>query len=187
MRISLRNTIAGLLLSAAAAASWYWSRPVAVVDQTEQTSSVPQGYYLAGAVLLGTDETGKVIYEVAATRAEERPDQSELLLSSVRVQYRPATEVHWLLTASNGEAPTDGSYLILQGEVELASSPTDGSESTIIRTSRLLLEPQMYAAISEEPVSVFFGGERLDAVGMKAYLKDDRLELESNIHGQFLP
>jgi lipopolysaccharide export system protein LptC len=187
MRLNIRNVIVSLLLLAAAGASWYWRRPQSGVEETARPPEVPRGYYLKNAILLGTDDAGRVIYEVSAARAEEEPDSNALALETVEVQYRPATDVHWLLKADSGAAPADGSLLILQGAVELASRPVEGGASTVIRTNRLQLDPQAYVASSLEAVSVFIGEERLDAVGMKAYLKDDRLELESGIHGNFLP
>jgi len=186
MRANIRNVLVLLALCAAAGASWFWNRPGENVPQAVRPSEVPRGYYLRDATLFGTDDDGRVIYEIRAGRAEEKPDTNDLSLERVEVQYRPATDVHWRLSASTGEAPADGSSLVLAGDVELTSGPVDG-ESTVIRTDRLQLDPQRYVASSEEPISVFVGEGRLDAVGIRAYLKDDRLELESEIHGNFVP
>jgi len=109
------------------------------------------------------------------------------LLTDVRVEYRPVANVLLLLTADSGEAPTDQSYIDLSGAVELVNEPRDDGERTIIQTQALRFEPETFVARSEDFVSVFLGAERLDAVGIRVYLRDDRLELESNVHGEFHP
>lgn len=187
MRIHLRNILILLALATAAGASWYFNRPPEPTATPARSSDIPRGYFLKDATLFGTDESGSVIYEIRAGRAEEMPDSNELSLERVEVRYTPETDVHWQLSATSGQAPADGTSLLLEGEVELESEPVEGRDSTVIRTQRLELDPNRYLASSTDPVIVSVGDGTLDAVGLRAYLKDDRLELESEIHGNFPP
>ena len=168
--------------------SWYWSRAGTTETQPREVrESLPLGYYLIDAEILGTDEEGRLLYKIWAGRAEERPDEERLSLSDVRIEYRPVENVPWLLTADSGEAPTDQSYIDLSGAVELANAPPDQEERILIKTEKLRFEPEIFVASTEEAVSLFFGAKRLDAVGIKVYLRDDRLELKSSVHGEFDP
>jgi LPS export ABC transporter protein LptC len=188
MQPNFRNLIVIAILTAAAGLSWYWSRAGTAEDQPgEVRESVPLGYYLTDAEIFGTDESGRLLYKIWAERAEERPDEDRLLLENVRIEYRPAENVPWLLTADSGEAPTDQSYIDLSGAVELANAPRDQGDRTLIKTQKLRFEPETFVASSEETVSLFLGAERLDAIGIKVYLQDDRLELKSSVHGEFDP
>ena len=183
-----RNLFVFAFLTAAAGLSWYWSRAgTTVIQPGEVRESLPLGYYLIDAKIFGTDEDGRLLYEIWAARAEERPDEGRLLLSDVRIEYRPAENVPWVLTADSGEAPTDQAYIELSGAVELANTPRDQGQRTLIKTQRLRFEPDASVASTEAAVSVFLGAGRLDAVGIKVYLRDDRLELESSVHGEFNP
>ena len=56
-----------------------------------------------------------------------------------------------------------------------------------IRTSSLRLEPGTFDVRTDDPVTLYFGDRRLDAVGLNANLKAGRLALESSIHGEFGP
>jgi lipopolysaccharide export system protein LptC len=183
----LRNTLGALVLISAAVATWYWRRPAPSPSIDTTPPSVPLGYYLTDAVLLGTDETGRVFYQISADRAEEHPEEQRLVLSNVRMRYMPSAEIPWRAKATSGEAPADASYLILEGKVELTSEPEDGGQPTVIQTTSLRLVPEAFLASSEQPVDVLLGSEELNAVGIKAYLKDNRLELESKVHGLFTP
>jgi len=188
MHLNVRNLLYIAFLIGAAGSSWYWSRVGPADSQPGVLSrSLPLGYYLTDAAILGTDEDGQLLYKIWASRAEERPNEDRLLLSRVRVEYSPVADVPWLLTADSGEAPADHSYIDLNGAVELVNERRDDGERTIIQTQALRFEPETYVARSEDTVSVFLGEKRLDAVGIKVYLRDDRLELESNVHGEFNP
>ncbi len=188
MHPHFRNLFATAFLIAAAGLSWYWSRAgTAEVQLEEVRESLPLGYYLIDAEIFGSGEDGRLLYNMWAGRAEERPDEDRLLLSDVRIEYRPAENVPWILTADFGEAPTDQSYIDLSGAVELANAPRDQGERTLIKTRKLRFEPDTFVASTDASVSLFLGAGRLDAVGIKVYLRDDRLELESSVHGEFNP
>ena len=188
MYFNVQNTLVFTVLALTAVGSWYVTRTNVIDDpQEESVRGLPLGYYLIDAELLGTDEEGQVFYQISARRLEERADESGLSLRDVRVEYRPRVDVPWLLTAASGRAPRDQSYLELEGRVELVSQPDDGEEGTIIRTERLRLLPESFVATTDASVSVRVGQTQISAVGMKAYLKDDRLELESSVHAQFRP
>ena len=188
MHLNVRNLLYVAFLIGAAGSSWYWSR-VGPADSEPGVprQTLPLGYYLTDAAILGTDEDGRPLYKIWAGRAEERPNEDRLLLTDVRVEYRPVANVPWLLTADSGEASTDQSYIDLSGAVELINEPRDDGERTRIQTQALRFEPETFLARSEDAVSIFLGAERLDAVGIRVYLRDDRLELESNVHGEFHP
>jgi LPS export ABC transporter protein LptC len=175
-----------VVLAAVAAATWLYGRPPPITRDTGATaeSAPPLGYYLLGARLLGTDEQGRVAYQILADRLEEVPDQQGLKLEGVQVEYRPADAVPWLISAARAEAPKDGSSLELQGNVELRSEPTEG-EPIHIATDALSFVLSTSSAQSESAVRVEVGDWRLDAVGFRTYLKGDSMELESQVHGKF--
>jgi LPS export ABC transporter protein LptC len=188
MQANVKNLITMVVLTAAAGVSWYWSRAGTADNRPgELRDTSPLGYYLTDAEIVSADEDGHLLYKIWAGRAEERPNENRLYLRDVRVEYRPVENVPWFLTSDSGVAPADQSYIDLQGSVELASEPSDQGERTVIQTQALRFEPETFVATTKESVRLFVGEGQLDAVGIKVYLRDDRLELESNVHGEFNP
>ena len=153
----------------------------------EPSRPLPPGYYLKAAVLQGTDITGQLLYNVAADLAEEHPKENQILLSKVRVNYRPTAEIPWDISSERGVALLDQSFIDLFGQVELASVPQPPETKTVIFTESLSLKPDQFVAETTERVRIEMGGRQLRATGLVAYLKDDRLELKSNVNGQFRP
>jgi lipopolysaccharide export system protein LptC len=182
---NLRTTLLVALLIAAAGASWYLSRPRMKPPSASVEDGTVLGYYLDSVVIFGTDAGGNVLYEVRAARAEERPDERRLVLRQIEVEYRPIAEIDWRLEAAAGEGSMDDGVFRLDGGVELTSPPAPDGNSTVIRTAALTFEAEQSLARSDEAVTVLIGSEAVEAVGLRAYLKENRLELDSNIHAQF--
>lgn len=186
MYLTYRNVLGFAILGAAALASWFWSRDAAVLNVGgEDGPAAPLGYYLRDAAITVMDVDGSVLYQISAAAIEERPDQNETILSRVYVRYSPTTEVPWEVSAESGVIPSDERFIELSGGVELSSIPDDRSERTIIRAPRLRFAPDDFLATTDTTVSLVLGDQRLDAIGMSADLQDDRLKLESSVHGQF--
>ena len=175
-------------LTAIAMLTWLWSRQgIDDDDPVTVPGAAAPGYYLQGASILGTDEEGQALFRVQAASAEELPAQNRLLLSDVAVSYQSEAQVPWVLTATQGHAFLDETYLDFSGEVELIRSEQPDSGPMMIRTSSLRLEPETFDVHTDGPVSLYFGERRLDAIGLSANLKAERMALESDIHGEFGP
>ncbi|HEX5419827.1 MAG TPA: LPS export ABC transporter periplasmic protein LptC [Gammaproteobacteria bacterium] len=192
MQTNFRNGAALLLLAAAALATWYFGRRAPQNGAgVAPSGAYPLGYYLRDAELLGTDEDGKVVYRLRAALAQEQPNEGRLLLQNVHFDYQPAEKVPWSISAARGEAPTGGdtedAYVDLEGNVVLTSASDAPGPVTRIETEQLRIEPVQHLATAKGPVHISVGGQTLDAVGLKAFLKEGRLELESRVHGLFLP
>lgn len=188
MHLNIRNALGFAVLAGIAISSWYFSRPrLGPVGAVDGPPTGPLGYYLRDADISVMDVDGSVLYRILADAVEERPAENRTLLDRVQVRYSPAADVPWEVRAETGDIPTDERYIELSGGVELSSTAEPGAEPTVIRAPQLRLAPDDFLATTDTEVSVLLGEERLQAIGMRADLKGDFLELESNVHGQFNP
>jgi LPS export ABC transporter protein LptC len=182
----VRNLILIVLLGAAAAASWWWSRPELVeAPRPRPSGDQDLGYYLHGARMLGTDESGRVAYEIFADRLDERPGEDRLLLERVQIDYHPPDQMPWVITAGSGSATRDHSEIELADGVEIQSQPTDGRAPVHVTTSKLRFLPMTSLAETDQHVVMSAGSWHVEANGLRTLLKADRMELESDVHGQF--
>jgi LPS export ABC transporter protein LptC len=67
----------------------------------------------------------------------------------------------------------------------VATARESGSPPLSIRTDYLELDPEAYVARTDRGVLVERARDTLRARGMRAYLKEDRLELETDVQGTF--
>jgi LPS export ABC transporter protein LptC len=184
----VRNAILIVLLGVAAAASWWWSRPAPVeAPRPRESGDQELGYYMRGARILGTDESGRLAYKIVADRLDERPGEDRLLLERVQIDYHPPEQMPWVITAGSGSATLDHSEIELADGVEIQSQPTDGRAPVHVTTAKLRFMPTTSLAETDQHVVMSAGSWHVEANGLRTLLKADRMELESDVHGQFAP
>lgn len=185
----MRNTIVTVVLAILAAALWIttWQRQGETPAVERAADTEPLGYYARGARISGTDAEGRVTYRIFAERLDELPGEERLELTGVNVDYQPADETAWTLTAASAKYAWNGSLLDLTGNVEARSRPAEGSRSYTLNTENLLFSPDTSSAESDGEVRILVGDWQLSAVGVRADLKGDTLALESLVHGTILP
>ena len=177
-----------VVLIAAALASWYLARdrsddePPNTIVETEH-----HGFYLKNARILGTGDSGELLYEIEADRAEQQIDQS-VDFQNVRLFYSPESEVPWIVQADKATIRSEEPHRVfLSGHVRAVSSGRSDQGDTEIRTDYLELDPSNFIAETNERVQIRLGERSLTATGMLASLDEDRLELKSNVSGKFFP
>jgi len=183
----MRSTVVMLLLALLAAATWVatWqpAQPAAATRDDEGAS--PLGYYVRGARWLGTDEQGRVAYQILAERLDEVPGKDQLRLQGVSVRYHPVDETAWDISAATATAPKDGSQLELSGNVELTSSAPNRSKPTTIVTERMTFWPDSSRAESNDPVRMLYGDLDLKGGCLRTELKGEAVRLECGVNGTF--
>lgn len=185
--MSPRNIIVTVLLTAAALGSWYLARPgngEEVVDSSVE--AIHRGFYVKSARILGTGPDGTLLYEIQAKHAEQR-GETEVALTNVLINYSPASDVPWIVDADSALINQGEQLVRLRGHVRAVSSEGFSGDETEIRTEYLELDPEGYFATTDERVQIRIGARSLTATGMLASLREDRIELKSNVNGKFVP
>jgi LPS export ABC transporter protein LptC len=183
--MSPRAVVYVVLLSTAAIASWYLARSHSVSGETDRTyHQAYQGYYLKQARILGTSESGSLLYQIEAELAEQRAD-NRIEFTDVRILYSPQSSVPWIVNADNATLDDNDPKITLRGHVQIINSGKD--DDTEIRTEYLELDPERFIAETDSRVQIRIGQRSLTATGMVASLYDDKIELKSNIRGKIAP
>ena len=185
--ISPRNFAALAILTAGAMASWYLARSNRGDDvDTRPFDTTQRGYYLKSARILGTGPDGGLLYEIQADRAEQQ-DDDRVSFTEVRINYSPQSEVPWSVNADFATLHQHEQRVLLHGHVRAVSSEGFSGNDTEIRTQYLELDPENYVAETNERVQIRIGARSLTATGMLASLKENHVELKSNVSGKFAP
>lgn len=185
VNVSFRNLAVLAALSAAAALSWYFSRPPAQMPESAFTGEgAPPGYYLRDATLLGTDEAGRLLLRIHAAEAVQERDREGLELTGVHVAYRDEEAVNWVIRAERAVTPDDQSYVDMEG-VRLENEPGDTGERMTIEAAHLRLDPEAYFVSTDGAVDIRIGSTTLGGVGLEARLREDVVELKSQVHGVY--
>ncbi len=178
-------TIALLLIAAVA------SGVLVLRNNEEEPDQAPEpelgiGYYMKQAELVRTGADGQVLYRVQTDKATQITEDGIIKLDIVHVSYDPQTEVPWNLRADTGYILSDRNIIQLAGDV-IAKTRGDIQAPLRIRTDYLELSTDTYIADTDRDVAIDYTNNQIFATGMHAYLKEERLQLVSNVNGQFIP
>jgi LPS export ABC transporter protein LptC len=143
-------------------------------------------YYLDTAKLTGTGSDGETLYEVRTDRASHVVADDSIAMDEVAMVYTPDGPQAWNLTANTGRIPADASVIELSGNVKVQSG-SGNRAATTITTEQLSLNPATREARTNDEVIVDYDGRLVNATGLEADLKRNRLKLLSNVHGNFAP
>ncbi|MCO7516963.1 LPS export ABC transporter periplasmic protein LptC [Pseudomonas guariconensis] len=179
--IVLLGAIAALLVAVG-----YWNispesfldRPVTQVDQ----SAID--YYAINAHSVQFLPDGKLQYEMTADKVEHLKASEVTLVTKPDLHLYRGTPYPWHVQSERAEVNPDGSEVELIDKVRVARTD-DKQRDTIITTTRMTVFPQKQYAQTEQAVRIDGAGGTTTGKGMKAYLKDGRMDLLSNVRGQY--
>jgi lipopolysaccharide export system protein LptC len=156
-------------------------------DKDDQDGSLRlgMGYYMTDAELSGTGDDGKTLYRVNTRTARQSLEDNSINFQQISMTYSPLAEMPWDLTANTGRIPPNEDIIQLTGDVVAISRAVDEPQ-TIIRTDYLEIDPDTYIARTDRKVTVEHAGSTVFATGLRAYFKEDRLQLISNVNGKFV-
>ena len=182
MAVEPRKLLLFAALSGAALVTWVLGRiaeePAATrVDRGPES----QGYYLIDAMMQGTDDEGRVFYNVYAERVEQQTDDEDFVLRQMRVEYAPETDVNWSISAALASADQSLESLQLQQDVRLVYVPDAHQEQTIFETDALRLHAEDFLATTDRRVTMRKGRAEITATGLELDMKTDFFQLGADV------
>ncbi|MFC6336233.1 LPS export ABC transporter periplasmic protein LptC [Pseudomonas sp. CCM 7891] len=182
----IRNFLIFAVIALLFAAVGYWNiSPERFLDQP--VAKVNEGaidYYATNAYSVQFLPDGKVQYEMTADKVEHLKVSEVTLLTKPDLNLYRGTEFPWHVTSERGEVNPDGTEVELIDSVRVARTDAK-NRNTLITSSRMTVFPQKQYAQTEQDVRIDGAGGVSTGKGMKAYLKESRIHLLSNVRGQY--
>ncbi|MEX2474950.1 LPS export ABC transporter periplasmic protein LptC [Marinobacter sp.] len=148
--------------------------------------SEPDGFVVNGRYL-SYDETGALTVRFESPRIEQFESDNLATMESPRAQLFSEGEPEpWRLSADNGTLTDNNDLLELEGNVEVIRS-IEGNRQGTLTTSRLTLDNSSRTVFTDAPVKLTDSFSVTRAIGMKAWMDDRILELDSQVEGRYEP
>jgi LPS export ABC transporter protein LptC len=145
------------------------------------------GYSAQQARLVQTGPDGRPLYTLDAAEIQQQPNQDTVELEQVKLGFRDADGNDWTARAARGELAQGSGVVRLAGNVHVTGILPGTEESAEISTQHLAFDTHTEVIDTRDPVTVIMSGRELNARGMVASLKERHVQLESAVHGSFLP
>ncbi|MEJ2417226.1 MAG: LPS export ABC transporter periplasmic protein LptC [Exilibacterium sp.] len=161
--------------------------------ETEATDKYPSAF-MSGAQIIQYDVNGKVNYRFNADKLsyyQQNPakqsdgDYTDINLPNI-VLYSKEEAHPWHIKANYGYAKMAGDMVTFKENVRLWRKDSDNRTSELT-TEKLVVNPQAQFAETNKPVIIIVPDGETRAVGMKADLKQDQIELLSQVRGVHEP
>ena len=178
--------VVGILLSALFFSEIIIKRFGGDESREQDKLEVVREYYFNDAVLIESSSDGTPAYHLRAAKIRSPIDVDEVELENVTLELNEDPDNSWSLRADYGHVYPRGKQVEFRGNVVLEQNNA-GDNALKIITEKLEYNPGDGIATTSEPVSIETFGRRLSSQGMTAYLLEGRLELQSEVHGRFIP
>ena len=157
--------------------------PMPTQDSELRGDSEPDSF-VVDALYTSYDEQGAIKIQFVSPRIEqfETTDYAIMAEPQATIQGQPGSEP-WQLTAEHGKLRDGNSLLELEGDVRIVRQI--GERSAILTTTTLTLDNRTNMAYTDAPVEIVDATGTTNATGMKAWLNERILELESQVKGRY--
>ena len=177
-----------LMFALAAFFSWWLSRTTvpSQIPQVDKQRHYPD-YYLVDFMLTTMDDNGIPRNQLAAENMYHYSDDDTASLEKpYLVIYQNETD-SWEIRAEHGLISEGGKAVMLQGDVFIEQVRAHSDRNLKIITSDLNIRTEEKFVNTEKPITIVDNFGVTEAVGMRADLKEHRLQLMSQVRGNYQP
>lgn len=147
----------------------------------ETPLQVQSNYFLINSDLRKFNQKGELTLTVSSEDVEQDPRNNSARLSEPRLKLFGEGEVQWTISAELGTISRSGDQLDLERQVVIESD----QRRTVLQTATLTLLPEQNLAITDQPVTLQTPHGTTRAVGLKADMNENRIELLQQVRGQY--
>jgi lipopolysaccharide export system protein LptC len=161
--------------------------PSLPAPQDASDASIPD-YFVNGMRVTTMAPDGRPARTLRAVHLQHFVDQATTELSAPHLTIYQDEQPPWEITADRGRLTAGGELVLLQGDVEIVRQGDTTTRPVRLRTRNLRIEPSKDYAETDEPVYIVSREDRVEAVGMQAWLRAPaRIRLLNKARGHYVP
>ena len=155
-------------------------------DDLEKFNLTRVEYIVKDAKLYGTNTEGEFLYKIVAKKAQANNADRQIYLDQVFLDYDGDQDIDWRITSEKGQLLSNSNVLALSGNVTVQSLSNENNMTTI-STDYLEINPNTYTIATNRDVLIELDDNKIEAKGLTAQLKNNRLNFISNINASIQP
>lgn len=131
-------------------------------------------------------DSGQLIHYLQTPLMQHLPESNTHLLQKPHFIITEANQTPWEIRADKARAQKDNTITLIH-HVMIEQKASDVKAATILTTEKMLYFPKEKRASTNKKVTIQQAQNRMQAVGMNAYLADNKVELLSHVRGRYEP
>lgn len=194
MKRSWRNIIklarpwsAAVLILIAALTAWELLHEEPAPLRSNASSKRTIDYFMEKFTSTVIGQEGLPLYRLAGTHMIHYPDNDTVDITAPHmVFYHQVATPRWDVVAERGLTNSSGDEIYLLGEVVIRQLEANAKTSKVkILTRDVRVKPTARYAETHQPATLLNSLGRTDAVGARLYLEEERVELLSQVRGDY--
>ncbi len=176
----------GLLLGLAALSSWFLSTVESSLREPVQENDNLPPLYMDNFLATHMDKQGLRKYTLAAPQLIQLPDPLGTWMEHPSIEiYENGRVRQWLIQAEEGWIAPDNDTIKLKETVTMTRPASSGKRPVVITTRNVFIYPNDNIAETAEAAHMETPGGVVDAIGVKALLNQEQLQLLSEVRGTY--
>lgn len=172
--------LALLVLAAIGSAIWVWQ--LRGDEELPALMGPPRSdYLLYDFDLIALDEAGKESFSASGPRLTRHPNLGTLDIEAPRFSSPDSNGRVWTGTAKRAWVNKEGTELRMLGDARVSGPAAEDVAPTLLRSEALSVFPREHRVDSDVAVTVTEPGSILSAIGMRANLDAQQVELLSDV------
>lgn len=185
MTIRLNYIILFFLLVCAALSTWLVIQTRLAMQSTATNSPANPDQFMNGAIFNRMDMTGKLQDQFTAVHLVHYIQNNATYFSKPNLLVFNNNQPPWHITADNGYAIHGDSVINIDQNVRIEQAANQSRAHTLIKTSKLTIYPDKKLATSDQFVTGIQPGATITAVGLRADMLHNTVNLLSQVHGYY--
>jgi len=171
-----------ILLLVATASAWLLNK-LTTGESTETTEfKHDPDYYMVNFTTWSMNEDGSPKNILNADYMAHYPDSDTTELINPRLEVFRDNKQPLNIVADKGWVTDNNEVILLTGKVRLWEEDTEGNVRMEIISSDLKILPGQEYAETEQPATLTRGRITVNTTGMRAWMKENRMEFLNNVH-----
>ncbi|WP_346839307.1 LPS export ABC transporter periplasmic protein LptC [Microbulbifer sp. SAOS-129_SWC] len=142
---------------------------------------------IRGAKTRHFNPEGTLAYRVDADKISffqfSRRDRANL--TEPRILFYQEDKPKWRTVSHSGVAYNNGQRVVLKGDVKITEQPAPGGVH--LETEQITIKPRQEYAETNKVVNIIAGPNHTRGKGLRAYLKQDRVEILADVESSYEP
>lgn len=159
-----------------------------LTEQDKEKQARPRhdpDFFMENFTVTAMNTTGTPRYKLSADKMKHYPDDDTSELSRPHIIVFRAQTPPWIIDANRGWISANGELVLLIGNVKVNRKASAETRAMSLTTEELRLRPNDDYAETDKAVTIVSGKDVTRAIGMRAYLKEGRLQLLSSARGKY--
>lgn len=142
--------------------------------------------YAKEVVATAMDKNGQLAYQFFTPEITHYPNNVTEFVTPHIISYLQSPKP-WTLDALRGKAEDGVDQVILEGDVKLHKLADSKTRELTIKTNSVTIYPRKEYLETKESVTLNEPGIKITSRGVRAYLKENRVDLLSEAKGEYNP